>query len=96
MKTATIPSIRVEPELREQVEGGLVVGESLSQFVENSVRDSVMRRRTQSEFVARGMASLAKARATGVYIDAGLALGKLDAMLAEAKAKMARKKAAKA
>jgi predicted transcriptional regulator len=96
MKTATIPSIRVEPELREQVENVLVEGETLSQFVENSVRESVQRRRTQSEFVARGLASLANAKATGIYVDVGVTLGKLDAMLATAKAKAARKKAAKA
>lgn len=96
MKTATIPSIRVEPELREQVECVLVEGETLSQFVENSVRESVQRRRTQSEFVARGLASLTRAKTTGVYVDMGAALGKLDAMLAKAKAKAAGKKAAKA
>jgi predicted transcriptional regulator len=95
MKTATIPSVRVEPELRRQVENVLVEGETLSQFVENSVRESVQRRRTQSEFVARGMASLARAKATGVYVDANVALGKLDAMLAAAKIKAAKKKAAK-
>ena len=96
MKSATIPSIRVEPELREQVERVLDEGESLSQFVENSVRESVRRRRNQSEFLARGMASLARAKATGVYVDAGVALGKLEVMLAKAKATAAKKKAAKA
>jgi len=94
MKSATIPSIRVEPELRQQVEGVLAEGESLSAFVESSVRDSVRRRRTQAEFIDRGMTSLATARQTGVYVDAGVAVRKLEAMLAKAQGKSG--KAAKA
>ncbi|WP_251973057.1 YlcI/YnfO family protein [Sphaerotilus microaerophilus] len=58
MKTAAIPSIRVEPALREQLEQVLAEGESLSAFVEASVRAQVQRRQQQAEFVARGMASL--------------------------------------
>ncbi len=58
MKTAAIPSIRVEPALREQLEQVLAEGESLSAFVEASVRAQVLRRQQQAEFVARGMASL--------------------------------------
>ena len=33
MKTATIPSVRVEPEFRAEVESVLVEGETLSEFV---------------------------------------------------------------
>ena len=46
MKTTTIPSIRVEPDFRAEVEAVLADGETLSQFVEASVRASVERRRT--------------------------------------------------
>ena len=41
MKSATLPSIRVEPELRTAVESLLHEGESLSQFLENAVRDAL-------------------------------------------------------
>ena len=41
MKTTTIPSIRVEPDFRAEVEAVLAEGETLSQFVEASVRASV-------------------------------------------------------
>ncbi|HMW23264.1 MAG TPA: YlcI/YnfO family protein [Burkholderiaceae bacterium] len=58
MKTAAIPAIRVEPALREQLEGVLAEGETLSAFVETSVRAQVRRRQQQAEFVARGMAAL--------------------------------------
>ena len=52
MKTSTIPSVRVEPELREQLERVLQEGETLSSFVESSVRETVRRRVEQAEFVA--------------------------------------------
>lgn len=94
MKSTTIPSIRVEPELRGEVEDVLAKGESLSQFVESSVRDSVRRRRTQAEFIARGMASLATAKQSGVYVDRSVAFRKLEGMLT--KARLAKKKAGRA
>ena len=55
MKTATIPSVRVEPELRAEVESLLSEGETVSEFVEASVRATVLRRRNQAEFIARGL-----------------------------------------
>lgn len=70
MKTATIPSVRVEPEFRAEVESVLSEGESLSEFVEASVRAGVERRRVQAEFIARGLRSRDEARRTGDYIDA--------------------------
>jgi hypothetical protein len=70
MKTSTIPSVRVEPELRAEVESLLVDGETVSEFVEASVRATVLRRRNQAEFVARGMRSLDDARRTGDYVEA--------------------------
>ena len=95
MKTATIPSVRVEPELRDQVESVLADGESLSQFVETSVRDSVRRRLTQAEFVKRGIASLEDARRSGKYVSVDALLAKLDKRLAAARAGKTRKTAAK-
>ena len=95
MKTSTIPSIRVEPELREEVERVLGEGESLSQFVETSVRDSVRRRLMQAEFVERGLASLEDARRSGKYVTADALVTKLGSRLAAARGKRARKAAAK-
>ena len=62
MKSATIPSVRVEPEFRAEVESVLAEGESLSEFVEASVRASVERRRVQSAFIARGLRSRDEAK----------------------------------
>lgn len=44
MKTAAIPSLRIEPELRDAAERVLQEGETLSSFVEASIRDSIARR----------------------------------------------------
>lgn len=92
MKSATLPSIRVEPEFRATVESVLHASESLSEFVENSVRETVMRRRNQAEFVARGMQSLEAAERTGQYVDADVVVDKLRGKLAAARKRMANDK----
>lgn len=83
MKTTTIPSIRVDPDFRAEVEAVLGEGPTLSQFAEASVRASVEQRRMQAEFIARGLRSRDEARRTGDYVDADVVidnlLGKLDA-----------------
>jgi len=89
MKTATLPSIRVKPELRIEIEALLNDNESLSGFVEASVRESVQRRRNQVEFMARGMASLENARRTDDYVDADVLIGQLERKLVAAKASRA-------
>ena len=54
MKSAVIPQVRVEPELRQELEAVLREGETLSAFVEDSVRKAVEFRRVQSRFEQRG------------------------------------------
>jgi len=49
---ATIPAVCVEREFRAEVESVLAAGESLSEFVETSVRASVEPRRFEAEFIA--------------------------------------------
>jgi predicted transcriptional regulator len=85
MKTATIPSLRVDPELRQAAEDSLEEGETLSNFVELSIREAVERRRHQRDFIARGLASRDEARSNAVYLSADAVVGKLEAMLAAAK-----------
>ncbi|MFZ4537664.1 YlcI/YnfO family protein [Propionivibrio sp.] len=58
MKTATIPSLGVAPELRQAAESVLQDGETLSSFVESSLRTNIKRRRFQQEFIARREAEL--------------------------------------
>lgn len=88
MKTATIPSVRVDPAFRSEVEQVLGKNESLSEFVESAVRAFVGQRRHQAEFLARGRRSLADAKKTGAYVDADVVMDRLKAKLAAAKAKV--------
>ena len=88
MKTAILPSVRVDPELRESVESLLEAGVTLSGFVENAVRQTVLRRQNQAEFVARALMSLENARRTGEYVDADELVDKLAQKLAAAKLKL--------
>lgn len=86
MKTATFPSVCVEPELREAAEQSLQEGETLGSFVEQAIRDSVERRRHQREFFAHGMRSRDEAKRKGVYIKSDAVIGRLEDMLAAVKA----------
>jgi len=89
MKSASLPSLRVEPQLRKAAEGVLREGETLSSFIEESLRANIERRLSQQEFIARGLASRDRARQTGDYVDAEAVLVRLELMLNEAKAKPA-------
>jgi len=86
MKTATFPSLRVDPDLRQAAEEVLQDGESLSSFVEQSIRESVERRQAQREFIARGLRSRDGARRAGAYVMSDTVIGRLEKMLARAKA----------
>src|SRR5690348_2801005 len=57
MKTAVIPQVRVEPELRAQLDNILDKNETLSDFVEEAVRRAVEHRRVLVAFHARGEAA---------------------------------------
>ncbi|MFT4068895.1 YlcI/YnfO family protein [Paraburkholderia sp.] len=81
MKSATFPSIRVEPELRDAAESVLRDGETLSGFVEQSIREGVERRLNESEFIARGITSREEARRTGDYLPSSEVLERLGRRL---------------
>jgi len=88
MKSATLPSLRVDPELRAAAESVLKEGESLSAFIENSVKAQVSYRKTQAEFIARGLASRGNAKKSGIYFDADDVHAELRAMLEAKKAEL--------
>jgi predicted transcriptional regulator len=85
VKTASFPSLRVDPELRQAAESVLNDGESLSSLMESSLRSSVIRRQLQRDFVARGLASRDEARRTGEYYAADGVHAELEVMLAAIK-----------
>ena len=81
MKSSTFPSVRVDPELRQAAEKVLRDGETLSGFVEQSIRQQVQRRNLQQEFIERGLRSSATARKSGEYYTAEQVLAELDDVL---------------
>ena len=96
MKTATLPSLRVEAELRQAAQSVLKKGETLFSFGEASVRTQVRKRQLQDEFIKRGLASLGESKRTGVYYTVDEVMGELRAKLEQAKSKHALAKAGKA
>ncbi len=85
MKTAAIPAVRVSPELRHAAEELLQAGETLSGFVEESVRRNVEFRQAQKAFIERGLASADAAKKSGKYVSSAAVLGKLARRLAKAR-----------
>ena len=85
MKTATIPPIRVAPEFRLEVEGVLMRGESLSEFVESAVRQTVLTRKNQTEFLRRGIAAIEETKRAGGGTPAQVVVAQLEAKLATAR-----------
>jgi hypothetical protein len=66
MKSASFPSLRVEPELRQAAESVLLDGETLTSLIEASVRETIQRRRMQEAFVSRGLRSRDELEKTSV------------------------------
>lgn len=93
MKTATIPTIRVAPDFRGEIESVLEQGETLSEFVANAVRQSVLKRQHQSEFVRRGLAEVQETQRLNNGVAAEHVLAQLDAKLDAARKALARRQA---
>lgn len=85
MKSATFPSLRVDPALRRAAEDVLEDGETLSAFVEQAVRAQIALRQSNEAFIARGLAARDRAKASGRYVTAAAVLKKLEGKLAGAK-----------
>lgn len=81
MKSAVLPQIRVEPELRAELESVLRQGETLTDFVEATVRNAIAFRRVQTAFHARAQAASAAYHQTGVSVPVEAVLDKLQAKL---------------
>lgn len=90
MKSAVIPQIRVEPELRAELESVLGPGETLSGFVEASVRNAIAFRRVQSAFHARAQAASDAYHRTGVSVSVDAVLERLQSKLDARRKKLGR------
>ena len=90
MKSAVIPQIRVDPELRAELESVLRQGETLTDFVEATVRDAIAFRRIQTAFHARAQAASDEYHRTGASVPVETVLGKMQSRL-DAKRKKLRR-----
>ncbi len=89
MKTTTIPSLRVSPELRKQAENVLAQGETLSGFVLEALTRSIEYRKSRQAFITRGLSNAARAKKTGKYVPVDKVIGKLARKLVKAKQRAA-------
>jgi len=80
MKSATIPPLRVTPSLRQEVESVLKEGETLSGFVEESLRRHVEQRKFQQNFMARALSARERAEVTGNYVSKDQLMSSLEAI----------------
>jgi predicted transcriptional regulator len=87
MKTASMPSLRVDPDLRHDAESVLRDGETLSSFMEQALRSSIQSRRAQKEFIDRGLSSREEAQRTGEYFSPEEVLSEMEDMLSQAESK---------
>lgn len=84
-KSRTIPPLRVSEQLRADAESVLGPGETLSAFVMDAVSRAIDFRKSQMEFLARGMASAQDSRASGGYVSTAKALSGLRKRLDNAR-----------
>lgn len=87
MKTATLPSLRVSPSLREAAERALRPDETLSGLMEASLKSFLAQREAEDEFVARGLRARDEARRTGEYFSVDDVMTQLRAMTDAARKK---------
>jgi hypothetical protein len=90
MKSATIPPVRVSAKFRAELDKALENGETLAALVEKAVSSEVLRRKSQAEFVRRGLAAIARTQQAGNGIPADAVIAKLEARLAAARRTHAR------
>lgn len=91
MRSATFPPIRVEPEVRAEVEAVLREGESLTQFIEEAVVAAAAWRRLQSEFVTRGEAAIERWKKEGGGHSVDEVMADLQTRLDDAKRRAVRR-----
>lgn len=79
MKNATLPPVRVDEEFRVAAESVLYEGESLTGFIETTLRRAVEHRQIQNAFEAKARKSLARHKRTGAAKSVDEVFDKLQA-----------------
>lgn len=85
MKTATLPALRVSPKLKFEAESVLLEGETISSFIEASIKANISHRLSQQAFIERGMQARTSAKTTQVYFSSEDVVSDLDLILQKAK-----------
>lgn len=83
--TTAILTLRVDQELQMAAEGVLRKNESLPEFMEPTLRESIAGRRFQNEFISRGLASGKRASRDNEYFSADDVLSELERRLTAAR-----------
>lgn len=81
MKSATIPTLRIMPKLRQDTQSVLKGVETLSSFADEALRKQIENRKSQQEFIARGLATRDKAKAMGNYVSKEEVMSSLRSIL---------------
>jgi hypothetical protein len=85
MRTATLPAVRVSPDTRSLIESVLRKDETLSTFIEQTLKQQALRRKEDDAFYARAMAASKR-------VDAGGKTYTLDEVVASLRERSARRR----
>ncbi|MEK7346225.1 MAG: prevent-host-death protein [Pseudomonadota bacterium] len=85
MKSATLPALRVSPDLKQAAENALRPNETISKLMQASLERFIAHRAAEDEFIARGLRSAEEARQSQVYFSADEVLQELKSKLTKAK-----------
>jgi hypothetical protein len=91
MKTATLPPLRVSPELKKRIEGVLEEGETLSSFMLEAVTQKAQVRREQRAFLRKAMERSRQTERSGSFIPAEKVFDRLEEVLDRARQKAKRR-----
>jgi hypothetical protein len=82
MKSPTLPSVCIEQEVCDANDQSLGLRETMASPQKIAVRNELAGHRQRSEFVRRGLASIARSEAAGDWILAKDVIAKLEAKVA--------------
>lgn len=89
MRTATLPAVRVSPDTRALIESVLKEGETLSTFIEETVKKYASWRKEDEAFHARAALASERLAAGGKFFTAEESIARLRAQVQRANDKLA-------
>ncbi len=96
MRTATLPAVRVSPDTRALIESVLKEGESLSTFIEETVKTHAAWRKEDEAFHARAASASKRLAEGGKFFTADESIARLRAQVQRARDKLAAEQPASA